>query len=197
MIKTVSLILLCLALGSCQQPELGEPPQTMQAPAPRKAPIRSHGLEITFCFGNAAGEEVPSYQTAIWLETGKGRFVKSLLVTNYLAFGGTKYPGICPDWARSADWENVSRKEFSAVTGATPPAGENAFWIEASRLGLPAGTYRYCVQTHVEEGHNILYRGTITLGSEPSEDVAAVTYSSGLDPQNRQVLHTVKARYYP
>lgn len=78
-------------------------------------------LEIHYRLAGASGDLQPSYQTSIWLENSEGERVRSLLVSEWLAYSGHNHDGVCPTWQAVADWENVSEADFDAVTRATAP----------------------------------------------------------------------------
>lgn len=152
-------------------------------------------LEIRYRLNELEDPE-PSYQTVIWLEKENGEYLKSLLVSEYLAYGGYEKPEICSDWSRAADWGNVPEAVFDAVTGATPPVEENTIRVDCEKEGLLPGVYRYCVQTHIVEAYNILYRGRIEIGGSERESRAKAVHSSDGYPEARNVLSDVEARYY-
>lgn len=152
-------------------------------------------LEIRFRLNESKDPE-PSYQTVIWLEKENGEYMKSLLVSEYLAYGGYEKPEICSDWSRAADWGNVPEALFDAVTGATPPVEENTLRVDCKKEGILPGVYRYCVQTHVVEAYNILYQGRIEIGGSESESRAKAFHSSDGYPGARNVLSDVGARYF-
>jgi len=153
-------------------------------------------LEITFHF-NKAEEVVPSYQIAIWLESEEGEFVKTLFVSQYLAGSGILHEGICPDWVKQAHWEKVDESEFDAVAGATPPIGANTLKFDCQSKGILPGTYRFCVQAHINENYNILYRGKIAVGHDASEGRAEAFYSPKKHPLAAEILCDVRATYVP
>jgi len=159
-------------------------------------PSARRTLEISYEIGEAALLQ-PSYQTAIWLEDEKNRYVKSFFVSQYLSYCGSGYTTICPDWIGVANWDSVSEAELDAVTGATPRPGTQRLVVDCRERGIPPGSYQYCVQTHITEGNNILYRGKIDIGKTESRNVAEVTYSPGVPAGARGVLGKVEALYRP
>jgi hypothetical protein len=153
-------------------------------------------LEISFLFNKAEGI-VPSYQVAVWLETKAGKYVKTLFLSEYLSGGGFGHGDVCPDWAKQADWEKADESEFDAATRPTPPIGERTLKIDCQKRGIAPGTYRFCVQAHIVEKYNILYRGTIEVGGQPSEAAGEAFYSPAKHPQAADILSNVRARYVP
>jgi hypothetical protein len=153
-------------------------------------------IEISFLFNNAEGV-VPSYQIAIWLEYESGEYVKTLFVSEYLSGGGYDHGDVCPDWAKLAHWEKAQESEFDAATRPTPPIGARTLKFECEKRGIAPGAYRYCVQAHIVEKYNILYRGKITIGQGASETAGEVFYSPGKHPLAADILYDVRARYVP
>lgn len=157
-------------------------------------------LEISFTLvgANDLGLEFePSYQTVVWLEDEAGRIVRNLLVSEYLAYGGYEEPEICPRWSRSSDWGNVSEALFDSVTRATPPVGVNTVVVDCAAEKLAAGVYHYCVQTHIMEEENILFRGRIEIGRTASESRAEVSRSPDHHQAAQNLLANVAATYRP
>lgn len=135
--------------------------------------------------------------TVIWLEDLQNNYVKTLLVSEWLSYDGHRYPDICPDWSRVADWENVPKTVFDEVTTATPQIDTHELIVDCERINLPDGAYRYLVQTHVEDEFNILYSGQIDIGSKPDSDIAKVTYIPGTHQDSTKLilLSNVSAEY--
>ena len=153
-------------------------------------------LEISYQLEKAQGVQ-PSYQTAIWLENEQGELVRSLLVSEYLSYGGYNDSTICPDWSKLANWSKVSPEEFDAVTAATPGIGNNVLKVDCRKANLLPGKYIYCVQVHILENYNMLYEGEIMLNGENVESIATAKYIPRQHPLAGNVLSHVKARYIP
>jgi hypothetical protein len=153
-------------------------------------------IEISFLF-NKAEEVVPSYQIAIWLESEEGKYVKTLFVSQFLAGAGTSLEVVCPDWIKQAHWEKVDESEFDAVTRPTPPLGANTMRFDCHKKAILSGTYWFCVQAHIQENYNILYRGRIAVGQAASEGLAEAFYSPKKHPLASEILSDVRAQYVP
>ena len=154
-------------------------------------------LEISFRLNSSDTDEVvPSYQTVVWLETPDGEYVRSLLVSEYMSYGGFMEPEICPRWHKLSDWETNYEHEMDAVTAATPGLEETVLTFCSEKEGIEPGLYRYHVQTHIMEDFNILYSGEIRIGGEENENVADATYEPAEYAGANKVLDNVKARYY-
>jgi hypothetical protein len=153
-------------------------------------------LEISFLFNKAEGI-VPSYQIAVWLETETGDYIKTLFVSDYLSGGGYGLGDVCPDWVKQANWEKAEESEFDAVTRPTPPIGARTLKVDCRKRGIAPGRYRFCVQAHIVEKYNILYRGAIVVGEQESEAAGEAFYSPAKHPQAADILSDVRARYLP
>lgn len=112
-------------------------------------------LEIRYHLAAAvAGDLQPSYQTTIWLEDTGGRLVRSLQVSEWLAWAGFNEGVVCPTWLAVADWgEDMPEEMFDAVTRPTPRLGDQALRVDLAPLALAPGGYRYRVETHVVESY--------------------------------------------
>ncbi len=164
-------------------------------PPPSDEP--AHGiLEVSFLFNKAEGI-VPSYQIAIWLEREDGEYVKTLFVSDWLAGSGIGLEIVCPDWVKQSHWDKVEESEFDAATHPTPPVGSNTMKFDCRKRGILPGSYRFCVQAHITENYNILYRGTIRIGGESSESSAEAFYGPKKHPKAGDILYGVRARYLP
>ena len=146
---------------------------------------------------NEVEELEPSYQTVIWLEDLNGQYIKSFLVSEYLSYGGYNDSTICPNWSIPANWDSVSEEIFDAVTSATPPIGQNELNIDLEKEKLPAGKYRYIIQSHIIEQYNILYHGTIVVGGESNHNIATREFIPEKHSLAFDVLENVKAEYKP
>jgi len=136
--------------------------------------------------------------TAVWLENEKGELVKTLFVSNELAQGAFTVEGdICPDWSKKAHWEKASQAEVDAVSGPTPTAGSGSLSFDLKKHGILPGDYFYCMQVHIHENYNILFKGKIHLGEEPAEAQTEVFYSPARYESAQDLIRDVKARFTP
>ena len=114
-------------------------------------------------------EYIPSYQLSIWIEKPDGTFVKTLFVSDYLAYGGYLEYGICPSWSKKANWDKVTKEELDAVSGATPEPGnvklEKKFTVDK----IPDGEYILFIQVHLQEDLNDTYKGKVKISGKESE----------------------------
>jgi hypothetical protein len=153
-------------------------------------------IEVSFLYLKAEGA-VPSYQTAVWLESEEGRYIKTLFVSEYLSIGGFNHEYVCPDWVKQSDWEKAEESEVDAATRPTPPIGSNTLRFDCRERGIAPGKYRLCIQAHIVEGYNILYRARIVVGPDASESVPEVLHSPGKHAAASDILGGVKMRYLP
>jgi hypothetical protein len=175
-----------------------QPARTQEEPEGNAASAGIAGtLEIEYRLNAVEGDLQPSYQTTAWLQDAEGRRVRSLLVSEWLAYAGHQTATICPTWHELADWENVSEEVFDSVTRATPDVASNILKVDLEPLDLPPGRYTYGVETHIVEEYNIAFTGEIELGGEASKDVAEKKPIPGAYPGGEGVLAEVKARYLP
>jgi hypothetical protein len=136
--------------------------------------------------------------TAVWLENEGGELVKTIFVSNELAQGAFTVEGdICPDWIKKSHWEKASQAEVDAVSGPTPAVGTGSFSIDLKKFGLSPGVYFFCMQVHIEENYNILYKGKISLGQKPAEFQPEVFYSPAKYAGAEDLIHDVRARFTP
>jgi hypothetical protein len=121
-------------------------------------------------------EYVPSYQLCIWLEKPDGTFVKSLFVSEWLAYGGYLDYGVCPSWTENASWDKVTKEEFDAVSGATPDVGNVKLELENSINNVPDGEYLLSIQIHLKEDLNDTYKGKVNLKAGKKIDIQLKPY---------------------
>ncbi len=168
----------------------------LAACSPEDSPWARGELTIRFQIHPIDGID-PSYQTVIWLEDDSGTHVRSLLVSEYLAFGGYTHEEICPRWSGAPDWENVSREVFDAATSATPRLGDSEISIDCMDAELPPGIYHYFVQTHIVEDFNVLWSGEIEIGTRESASFAEPSWTPQRHESASGILSGVAALYSP
>jgi hypothetical protein len=136
--------------------------------------------------------------TAVWLENEGGELVKTLFASTELAQGAFTVEGdICPDWIKKSHWEKASQAEVDAVSGPTPTAGSGSFSFDLKKLGIPPGTYVVCMQVHIHDNYNILYKGTLRVGQEPAEAQVEVFYSPTRYAAAEDLVRDVSMRFTP
>lgn len=153
-------------------------------------------IEIRFHLNSAEGVE-PSYQTVVWLEDEAGTYLKSFLVSEYLAYGGFNDSTICPAWSKNANWDQTPEEVFDAVTRATPPVGETILQIDCLKENLFPGTYNFLIQTHIVAKYSILAKGNLVLGKEKFASNVERFYIPSVYVNTAQVLDSVSAEFIP
>ena len=158
------------------------------------APVAGR-LQISYLISSSADG---SRFTAVWLENEGGELVKTLFVSNEQAQGAFTVEGdICPDWIRKAHWEKASQAEVDAVSGPTPSVGAGSLSFDLKKLGILPGVYFFCMQVHLHDNYNILYKGKIRVGQEPAEAQAEVFYSPAKYAGAEDLVRDVSARFTP
>ena len=169
-------------------------------------------IEVTFRINDPVryddDEPLSDPQTVVWLEHKCGRYVRSLMVSDWTAMGGWKkmtkspdggkVPVSCPRWQEASNWPDWhSKQDIDAVTKATPEVGAHTVRVSCRTLRVPPGDYRYYVQTTVAPIHSILYCGEIHIGGGEVEAAGKVTYIPEMHKDAGPTLSDVKARYRP
>jgi len=129
-----------------------------------------------------------SDQLVIWLEKPDSTFVKTLFISDYLAYGGFALTTICTDWSGRAAWKNITKEEFDAVTAATPIHGNVEFDFEIQKEKVPDGEYNLFIEVHLAEDYNELYSGTVNLRDEKCKTELTVSYVPKKHPQTTEML---------
>lgn len=151
-------------------------------------------LEVRYYF-SPAGSVEPTYHTALWLEDADGRMVKTLFVSQELSGGAYRVVTACPDWVKQAHWEAAPQNEVAAVTAPTPAVGKGELTFDLAKLNLPPATYGFRFQVHITEQHNVLYRGTFTLGGPDANIKLETLIGPGKMDSAEQFVRDVEVRY--
>jgi len=159
-----------------------------------QAPTGAGQLEVTFLFMPPTSID-PTYHTAIWLEDAKGVLVKTLYVSQELSAAEYKMGNVCPDWVKKAHWDAAPKAEVDAVTAPTPNVGSEAKSFDLGALGVAPGVYQFRFQMHVGEDHNVLYRGTLTVGPDDSRPALEMTQGPGKLLSPDTYVKEVQVRY--
>lgn len=151
-------------------------------------------LEVTFLFMPPTTID-PTYHTAIWLEDAAGVLLKTLYVSQELSAAEYKMGNVCPDWVKKADWGQAPPSLVDAVTAPTPNVGSEAKVFDLAALDVAPGVYQFRFQMHVGEDHNVLYRGTLTVGPQNSDLALEVTQGPGKLLSTDEYVKDVRVRY--
>ncbi len=149
-------------------------------------------LRITYL----VSAEDASRFTAVWLENEGGELVKTLFVSSELAQGAFTVEGdIGPDWIKKSHWEKATQAEVDAVSGPTPTAGSGSLSLDLKKYGISSGIYVFCMQIHIHDDYNILYKGRIRLGAHSAEVQPEVFYSPKRYESAEDLLHDVRVQF--
>jgi hypothetical protein len=169
-------------------------------------------IEISFSINDPLrypdDEPLEEPQTVAWLEDADGKYVRSILVSDWTSGGGwakkiklpdgKKVTASCPQWQVASSWpKNHTKQQIDAVTKATPETGSHKISVDCRKANLPAGTYQYFVQASVAPLHSIVCTGKITIGGQQEESIAKVIYKPEIHKDAGPILSDVKARYTP
>jgi hypothetical protein len=171
---------------SCALAAQGAPP----APAGAAAGV----LYVTFLYMPPTSID-PTYHTAMWLEDAAGKLVTTLYVSQELSATEYKMGNVCPDWVKQAHWDIAPKSEVDAVTAPTPNVGSEARAFDLANLKVPPGEYQFKFQMHVLEDHNVLFRGTVTVGGPDQTPVLEMTQGPGQLVSTDQYVREVQVRY--
>jgi|GEM_PF-3553372 len=146
---------------------------------------RKRKFEVTFHL-NDIKSFAPSNQMAIWLEKTDSSFVKTLFVSEYLAYGGHNLPDICRDWSSKAKWGEATLKEFDAVTSATPRVGDVSLKLESPAGTVPDGKYLIFIEVHLVDEFNELYSGELMITGKKAVCTLQANYRPGKYPKKTE-----------
>jgi len=178
-------------LGACALQARGG--VSAQAP-PSPAGAGSGRLEVAYLYLPPTSID-PTYHTAIWLEDAKGVLLKTLYVSQELSAAEYKMGNVCPDWVKKAHWDKAAKSEVDAVTAPTPNVGSEAKVFDLAEYGVAPGVYQFRFQMHVGEDHNVLYRGTLTVGPADSKLTLEMTQGPGKLLSTDTYVKDVQVRY--
>jgi hypothetical protein len=164
-----------------------------QAPASLAA-AGAGRLEVLFLFMPPTTID-PTYHTAMWLEDDKGVLLKTLYVSQELSANEYKMGNVCPDWVKKAHWDKTPKADVDAVTAPTPNVGSEAKVFDLAEYGVAPGVYQFRFQMHVAEDHNVLYRGTVTVGPANETVKLEMTQGPGKLLSTDAYVKDVQARY--
>jgi hypothetical protein len=144
-----------------------------------------------------------SNQLAVWIEDEKGRFMRTLFATDFMARRGgyRRRPQCCPEWVRASGLERLSPAEVDAVSGATQSPGVITLaWDCTDSRGrpVPPGEYLYRLEGNLFWDKRVLWTGRIRVGGQVSSSTATAEYlpdaSAG---QSGPLVEGVTARFLP
>ncbi|NLG83149.1 MAG: DUF2271 domain-containing protein [Firmicutes bacterium] len=144
---------------------------------------------------------IASNQYAVWIEDTKGKYVKTLYATRFMARGGyVRRPQCCPVWRARANWAEASPERIDAVAGATPPSGNlELVWDCTDEKGkpVPDGVYLYHIEGNLYWENRVVWTGKIEVGPKPDASEAAAQYFPEDAARWGPMIEEVKAVYVP
>jgi len=155
-------------------------------------------VEITFNF-NRSSNKKGSDQFAAWIEDSNGKFVRTLVVTQYAARkGAAKYTFCLPTWSERSG-ARANSQEIDTAAGATPKTGTiHYYWDLTDKNNTPVkpGIYHLYLEGTQSETDQLLFQGNINVGGQSAAITAAPTYKSGKAPDT-PMLSAVTFLYKP
>ncbi|MGQ9780403.1 MAG: DUF2271 domain-containing protein [Bacillota bacterium] len=156
-------------------------------------------VKITYTFHRLP--RIASNQYAVWIEDAKGKYVKTLYATGFMARGGYVWrPECCPVWRERAKWAEASPERIDAVAGATPPSGNlELVWDCTDEKGkpVPDGVYLYHIEGNLYWENRMVWTGKIKVGPKPDESAATARYFPEDAAKWGKMIEDVKAVYTP
>ena len=153
-------------------PEPSEPPTPLELEPEETEPepvYISGEVVISFDFVKQSGSA--SNQYAVWIESAKGQYIKTLYATQWTARGGYKTrPDALSFWVSRVNRASMSETEVDAVSGATPKTGPQTYtWDLTDNNGelVPAGEYMFLVEGTLRWKNFVIYTGIITISDTP------------------------------
>lgn len=153
-------------------------------------------LSVSFNLFNM-GDPTPSRLTAIWLEDSNGTYIQSFHVSEWL-YQNYHNPSYCSAWHEKAV---TSEGVIDAVCQATPEFGDNTIQTLLDDFDLEKGNYYYCIESHVVQNVNMLFKTLVTLDNDSGSSYAPVgNYEPdevmyGAYTGNKDVLKNVSMEY--
>ena len=96
---------------------------------------------------------------------------------------------------KKAHWDKTPKSEVDAVTAPTPNVGSEAKVFDLAEYGVAPGVYQFRFQMHVGEEHNVLYRGTVTVGPADEHVKLEMTQGPGKLLSTDTYVKDVEVRY--
>ena len=159
----------------------------------------SPSVKVTFSYVRQTGRA--SNQFAVWVEDAKGKFIKTLYVTNYTGQGGFRIRKDCvPTWVRRSGAAEAAKADLDAVSGATPATGTMIYtWncTDADGKAVPPGKYRIFVEGTLRWKSRVLYTANLTLGGKKPLTVRALPQYSAKSDNHGNMLGMVAVTYTP
>ena len=201
-----SCLLLFALLSGCSSNVTRESPSGgIVSTSPSKTgsssvPDRSPG-SVTITYALSHIPKTASNQIAVWIEDMRGNYVRTLYATRFTASGGYKQrPEAIPLWIKTSDWENASKNEVDAVTGATQKPGIITLtWDCKNKDGQPVkpDKYVYVIEGNIYWNDRVVWRGEIEVGNEGDTSLAKAQYIPETAKDSGILIENVSAVFTP
>jgi hypothetical protein len=186
----------CSMMGGKKQPGAEGPAVKTGA-----VKIAAGAVTVNYTLTRISGRS--SNQYAIWIEDEGGKYIRTLMVTDYMARrqGWKVRQQSLVTWVKAANIANMPQTDLDAISSPTPQAGtHSALWDlkDATGKPVPAGTYTYRIEGSLLSENTVLWTGKITVGGVRQTSPAVVSYfPPGADKLGRTLITDVTAVYDP
>ena len=122
-----------------------------------------------------------SNQYVIWIEDEAGRYIRTLIVTDYMARrqGWKVRQQSLMNWVRAANLNDIPQQDIDAMSSATPQAGtQTVEWNlkDASGKTVNAGVYVYRIEACLLMENNVLWTGEIQVDGARQTSQPKISY---------------------
>jgi hypothetical protein len=157
---------------------------------------------LTITFSLAHIDFVSSNQFAVWIETEKGQYVKTIYATNFIAHlqGWKIAPQATPDWIKAASVKTAPVPVIDAISHATPQPGVITLsWDMRDAAGktVAPGVYIYKIEGNLFLENMFLYTGSIQTGGARTTSQATIDYTPDGANVYGTMISNVTANYEP
>ncbi len=204
--RTALCIILLALSGGCSSSIMQESPPGDTVPTTTSPPLVSSVSDVspgsvTITYNINHIPKIASNQLAVWIEDDSGHYVRTLYATRFTASGGYEQRAeALPLWIQASDWENASKDEVDAVTGATQRPGQITLtWDCRDKEGQPVrpGKYVYYIEGNIYWSDRVVWSGEIEVGREENTSRAKVEYIPETARDSGMLVENVSAAFTP
>ena len=152
-------------------------------------------VDVSFDYAKLRG--FASNQFAVWVETEKGEYVRSLFVTEWTPKGGwKKRPLALATWVKSANVPEIDQYDINAFSAPTPKAGKmEVSWDCTHRdKPVPNGLYRIRIEGTLRNENVVVFTADVEVGG-PSRTAEVTSEFFGEETKDRDMIRNVKVEY--
>lgn len=152
-------------------------------------------VDIAFDYTTLGG--FASNQFAVWVETERGEYVRSIFVTEWTPKGGwQKRPLSLATWVKSANVPGIDQYDINAFSGPTPKTGKMEFSWDCTHRDkpVPDGRYRIRIEGTLRNENVVLFSSLVEVGG-PSRKAEVTTEYLGEEIKDRGMIDNVKVEY--